>query len=437
MPDGRRGTLLDMDGWRDGWTDDGEPEDARVMPHVRRSDRGASRSHDDRGSSYRQPPPPRGEPPLPPELSPYRGGPHGGRVPRQVPGDGGYGDGTTYRGGAGGGRGGRPANWRKRVTYGVLALVVVLLGTSIGTYVWANGKLDRTVDLNALPDRPASGKGTNYLIVGSDSREGMSAAEKKELHTGSADGKRTDSMMILHTGDHGDTLLSLPRDSYVTIPAFTGASGRHYPATRHKLNTAYAWGGGALLTQTVEHDTGIHIDHYAEIGFTGFVNLVNALGGVDMCLPHAIVDTKYSGADFKAGCQTFDGRQSLEFVRERHAMANQDLGRMQDQQKFLSALAHQAATPSTVLNPFKLYPVLSAGLETLEVDKGMSLYDLGRMFFAMKSVSGGEGKSMTVPISDPNLRTPTDGDAVGWDKTRARQLFQQLRDDDPVTVSGS
>jgi LCP family protein required for cell wall assembly len=433
-----------MDGWREGWTDDeGEPDGARVMPHVRRGERGGRDPYDRQGglgaASYGPPSygPPRtahGEPPLPPELSPYRGAPERvGRVPRQGGGDDDYGPGSTYRGGGGG----RPRNWRKRITYGVLTLVVLLIATSVGTYVWAGDKLDRTVDLDALPDRPATGQGTNYLIVGSDSREGMSAAEKQELHTGSADGKRTDSMMILHIGDNGDTLLSLPRDSYVTIPAFTGASGRHYPATTHKLNTAYAWGGGALLAQTVEHDTGIHIDHYAEIGFTGFVNLVDALGGVRMCLSQPIVDTKYSGADFKAGCQTFDGKQSLAFVRERHAMADEDLGRMKDQQKFLSALAHQAATPGTVLNPFKLYPVLNAGLETLEVDKNMSPYDLARMFFAMKDVSGGEGRSMTVPISNPNLPTPSDGDAVAWDQTRAHQLFQELQNDEKVTVSGS
>ena len=432
MPARQRGTLLGMDGWREGgWTDDGEPDGARVMPHVRRGERGVRDPYGDRDRSYGQQRTPHGEPPLPPELSPYRGAPDRGRVPRQGDGEGGYNGGATYRGG-----GGRRPNWRKRITYTVLTLVVVLIATGVGTYFWADGKLTRTVDLTALPDQPPVGKGTNYLIVGSDSREGMSEQEKQDLHTGSADGKRTDSMMILHVGDNGDTLLSLPRDSYVTIPAFTGASGRHYPATTHKLNTSYSWGGGALLAQTVEHDTGIHIDHYAEIGFTGFVNLVDALGGVDMCLPQPIVD-KDSGADFKAGCQTFNGKQSLEFVRERHAMATQDLGRMQDQQKFLSALAHQAATPSTVLNPFKLYPVLGAGLETLEVDKNMSLFDLAKMFFAMKDVSGGDGRSMTVPISNPNLPTSSDGDAVGWDQTRAKELFNQLQNDDKVTVTGN
>lgn len=422
-----------MDGWREGWTDESEPEGARVMPHVHRRDGYTQQPYQhqaQQGPGYAAGRSAHGEPPLPPELSPRRGAASGGRVPRQAGGDG-YDGGNVYRGG-----GGRPKNWRKRIGWTVLTLVLALVAGSIGTYFWADGKLARTVDLNALPDRPPTGQGTNYLIVGSDSRDGMTPAQERQLHTGAADGKRTDSMMILHVGSHGDTLMSLPRDSYVTIPAFTGESGKSYPATTHKLNTSYSWGGGALLAQTVEHDTGIHINHYAEIGFTGFVNLVNALGGVNMCLDKPMVD-KASGADFKAGCQKFDGDQSLEFVRERHQEADEDLGRMRNQQKFLSTLAHQAASPSTVLNPFKLYPVLGAGLETLEVDKGMSLYDLGKMFFAMKDVSSGEGRSVTVPIANANLRTVSDGDAVGWDKAKASQLFGELQNDESITVSGN
>jgi LCP family protein required for cell wall assembly len=317
----------------------------------------------------------------------------------------------------------------------LLALVVVLLAVSIGTYFWADSKVRREVDLSQVPNRPAAGQGTNYLIVGSDSRQGLSAAEKQALHTGSADGKRTDSMMVLHVGSNGNTLLSLPRDSYVTIPAFTGDSGKSYPATTHKLNTAYSWGGAKLLTQTVEFNTGLHIDHYAEIGFDGFVNLVNSLGGVNMCLDKPLKDTA-SGADFKAGCQTLNGAQSLAFVRQRHQLADQDLGRMKNQQKFLSTLAHQAAAPSTILNPFKLYPVIGSGLDTLIVDKDMSLWNIASMFFAMKGVTGGNGKSMTVPIATAALQTPSDGVAVKWDTAKAKQLFDQLKNDQPVTVTG-
>ncbi|SEO60340.1 LCP family protein [Actinacidiphila rubida] len=383
------------------------------------------------------------EPPLPPELSPRRAATAGGGVPSQSrrpqPGGGsydGYGPPSTSGGPDGGPR--RP-RWstRKKIGYTALGLVVVLLVVSVSTYFWADSKVRREVDLSKVEDRPAPGKGTNYLIVGSDSREGLTAQDEKNLHTGAASGQRTDSMMILHTGSNGNTMMSLPRDSYVTIPAFTGQqSGKRYGASTHKLNRAYADGGPELLTRTVEYNTGIHIDHYAEIGFSGFVNLVNALGGVNMCLDKAVHD-KASGADFKAGCQKLNGQQSLAFVRQRHQEADQDLGRMRNQQKFLSTLAHQAASPSTVLNPFKLYPVIGSGLDTLIVDKKMSLWDLTSMFWAMKGVTGGGGHSITVPIANSNYMTPNDGDAVKWDMTKAKQLFGELRNDDKVTVSGN
>lgn len=385
------------------------------------------------------------EPPLPPELSPRRAAASYGGVPPQAtrrpqpgpqPGGPGGGYGPPSTGGPGGG-GPHAPRWstRKKIGYTALGLVVVLLVVSVSTYFWADSKVRREVDLSKVEDRPPTGKGTNYLIVGSDSREGLSKAEEKQLHTGADSGQRTDSMMILHTGDNGTTMMSLPRDSYVTIPAFTGQeTHRRYPASTHKLNRAYADGGPELLTRTIEYNTGIHIDHYAEIGFSGFVNLVDALGGVNMCIPKAVKD-QASGLDVQAGCQKLNGRESLAYVRERHQEADQDLGRMRNQQKFLSTLAHQAASPSTVLNPFKLYPVIGDGLATLIVDKNMSLLDLAQMFWAMKGVTSGDGKSITVPIADANYYTPNDGDALKWDMTKAKTLFDELKQDQKVTVS--
>ncbi|WKK21563.1 LCP family protein [Streptomyces olivoreticuli] len=431
-----------MSDWPEGRTDErqdrygrgsasAEPEGVRAMPHVRRDA------------------PPRQYRPVPGQNSGGAGTPP---TPAARPGDG-YNTGQVYghggpagpdrgTGGGGGGqgpggRGGRtsPPNWRKRITVGLIAFVVLLLAVSVSTYFWADSKMRREVDLSKVKDRPSGGKGTNYLIVGSDSREGLSEQDKKDLHTGSADGKRTDSMMILHTGDNGTTMLSLPRDSYVTIPAFTGPqSGKQFPASTHKLNEAYSDGGAELLAQTIEYNTGLHIDHYAEIGFGGFRNLVDALGGVDMCLDKPVKD-RDSGADFKAGCQTLNGTQSLAFVRQRHQEADQDLGRMRNQQKFLNTLAKQAASPSTVLNPFRLYPVIGSGLDTLVVDKDMGLTDLMSMFWSMKGVTGGDGKQLTVPISNPNLPTRSDGVAVKWDTAKAKQLFDQLRNDEKVTAA--
>lgn len=339
-------------------------------------------------------------------------------------------------GGGGSGRGPKPApNWRRRIKWTAITVVTVMVVASVSTYFWADSKLNRDVDLSTVIDRPEQGSGTNYLIVGSDSRAGLSDAQKKALHTGSAEGKRTDSMMILHVGDSGDTLISLPRDSNVTIPTYKGStSGKTYQGTgrQTKLNAAYAEDGPTLLVRTVEYNTGLHIDHYVEIGFAGFASIVDAVGGVTIDIKQGFTD-KYSGANFKAGKQTLNGEEALAFVRTRHAFAASDLQRTKNQQLFLSSLAHEVATPSTVLNPFKLYPTLGAGLDSLSVDKDMSLWDLASMFWAMKSVSGGDGKSMNMPLSGQS----TSGGNLIWDSAKVKTLVSELNNDEKVTVSGS
>ncbi|MEU9555367.1 LCP family protein [Streptomyces fumanus] len=396
------------------------PESARVMRQVRRG----------------QTPPP-GPGPRAPQ---YGGVP---QQPSYVDGggqdgyDSGYNTGQVYGtpggGGSAGPRGPRPApNWGRRIKWTAITVVSVLVVTAVGTYFWADSKLNREVDLSKVIDRPEAGEGTNYLIVGSDSREGMSDEEKKDLHTGSAEGKRTDSMMILHTGDNGATLVSLPRDSDVEIPTFVGSeSGKRYQGTgRHvKLNAAYAEDGPELLVRTVEYNTGLRIDHYVEIGFAGFANIVDAVGGVEMDIPRDIKDTK-SGADFKKGKQTLNGEEALAFVRTRYALAGSDLDRTKNQQKFLSALAGQVATPSTVLNPFRLYPTMGAGLDSLIVDKDMGLFDLAGMFWAMKGVSGGDGTSLNMPIAGS-----TGNGNLQWDSAKVKKLVDELKNDEKVTVS--
>ncbi|MET9570405.1 LCP family protein [Streptomyces virginiae] len=355
------------------------------------------------------------------------GSPSGG-----VPGRPGGPGGPSGPGGPGRASGPAP-DWRKRIKVGSIVLVSALLVTSVSTYFWADSKVRREVDLSKVVERPKEGDCTTYLIVGSDSREGMSDEEKKKLHTGSAEGKRTDSMMILAKCSSGNTMISLPRDSDVEIPSFVGSqSGKKFPAQgrRVKLNAAYAEDGPELLVRTVEHNTGLRIDHYAEIGFAGFANIVDALGGVELDIEEGFKDEK-SGADFKAGRQTLNGEQSLAFVRTRYAFAESDLQRTKNQQKFLSALANQAATPSTILNPFALYPMLGAGLDTLIVDKDMGLYDMGQMFFAMKGVNGGDGVSMNMPISGQR------GGNLVWDKAKVQQLVKQIQNDEKVTVRGN
>ena len=408
-----------------------------------------------------------GQQPLPPELNPR--GPGAGRrsggqqVGRPVP-QPSYGEQPSYgrqgspagppgsglppeldprgpgRGGKGGGTG--PGSGRRKwsrsrkVRFTLFTVVLTLLVVSVGTYFWADSKLTHSNVLVDYAGRPATGKGTNWLVVGSDSRQGLTKAEQQALHTGYDTGARTDSMMILHQGSNGNTLMSIPRDSYVTIPAWTDSKGVKHSAAKHKINAAYAEGGGALLVQTLEYNTGLHIDHYAEIGFSGFVNVVNDLGGIDICLDKAIVDTA-SGANLKAGCQTLNGAQALAFVRERHQEASQDLARMKHQQQFLAALSHKATSAGTLLNPFTLYPTLNSGLSLLTVDNNTGLTDLSSMFFAMKDVKSGNGKTITVPIANANYPTASDGDAVKWNMTEAQQVFNAFKNDTTVPTFSS
>ncbi|MEV7071104.1 LCP family protein [Streptomyces sp. NPDC091972] len=420
-----------MNDWPEGWSGDNrgdrygrgsasaQPESARVMRQVRRG----------QAPQYGA-----GVPQQPSYVNGQGHGDYDGY-------DSGYNTGQVYGspgGGPGdpvGGRGPRPApNWRKRIKWTAIVVITGLVVTTVGTYFWADSKLNREVDLSKVIDRPEQGDGTNYLIVGSDSRAGLSSEQKKQLHTGSAEGKRTDSMMILHTGSNGDTLISLPRDSDVEIPTFVGSeSGKTYKGTgRHvKLNAAYAEDGPELLVRTVEFNTGLKIDHYVEIGFAGFANIVDAVGGVEIDIPKGGMKDTKSGADFEAGKQTLNGDQALAFVRTRYALAGSDLDRTKNQQKFLNALANQVATPSTILNPFKLYPTMGAGLDSLIVDKDMGLYDLGKMFWAMKGVNGGDGTSMNMPIAGST------GGNLLWDKAKVKTLVDELKNDEKVTVSGN
>ncbi|MGA4540247.1 LCP family protein [Uniformispora flossi] len=324
---------------------------------------------------------------------------------------------------------GRKPNWKKRILVGTVVFLVLVLAFLTGTYFWLDSKIRHQDVLQDYQGRPAATAGTTWLIVGSDSREGMSDADKKKLRTGSADGKRTDSMMLLHKGAGGTSLISLPRDSWVQIPAYDEGK-THVKAQKNKLNAAFSLGGAPLLVRTVEMATGMRLDHYAEVGFDGFVGIVDSLGGVDMCLDKPIKDEK-SGADLPAGCQSLDGGQALSFVRARYFDPSSDLGRMKRQQQFLSALAKKAKSPSVLLNPFKGFPMADASLSAVIVDDDTGLFDLYDLFKDMGTLTGGEGGTVTVPIKNPNYQTSA-GSSVLWDDTKAKALFDALRNGDPI-----
>jgi LCP family protein required for cell wall assembly len=314
----------------------------------------------------------------------------------------------------------RRPRWGRRIAVAVAVLLVLLLGL----LVWMDTRLNRVAALSDYDGRPAVTPGTDWLIVGSDSREGLSGARRKQLATGQASGRRTDTMMLLHLprGGGSPTLVSLPRDSYVPIPGHGS----------NKLNAAYAFGGPKLLARTVEDVTGIRIDHYMEVGFDGFAATVDAVGGVRLCVDHAMHDPK-AGLDLRAGCQVLDARKALGYVRTR-ASARGDLDRVERQREFLGALVARATSPGVLLNPFKSIPLALSATDAIAVDKGDHLQHLIRFPFAMRAVSGGKGVATTVPIASTGI-VPGAGSVVRWDRSKALALFNALKEDRPVTTS--
>ena len=312
----------------------------------------------------------------------------------------------------------RGIGWKKPVEIAaVLFLVLPLM-----LYFWADSRLERIDAFPAANTRPATTPGSDWLIVGSDSREGLSAKQRAKLRTGRATGQRTDTMMLLHIPDSGGgpTLVSLPRDSYVPIPG-------HSP---NRLNAAFALGGPQLLIQTVEDVTNIRIDHYAEIGFGGLFDLVNAVGGVNMCIDEARKDPK-AGLDIKKGCQNLNGAEALGVARSR-ASTRGDLDRVSNQRELISSLMDKVTSPATLLNPFRLWSVATKGVGALAVDDGDHVIDLVRLAWAAKGLGG--GTTTTVPIGR-EYNAPGVGSVIEWDETRSRALFEALRQDRQVPKS--
>jgi LCP family protein required for cell wall assembly len=291
-------------------------------------------------------------------------------------------------------------------------VVLLLIVATAGSYFWLNGKLHRSV---ALPVFAGQSAGTNWLIVGSDTRDGLTRTQRDTLHLGSTGANASDSLMLLHMGGPRPVLISIPRDSYVPIPGHGS----------NKINAALAFGGPRLLVQTVESVTGLRIDHYMGIGFAGLASVVNTVGGVRICLPAALHDAN-SGVNLSKGCNNLNGTQAVAFVRDRHSFATSDLQRIQDQRAFLKALLNKATGPGVYLNPFTALPFGSTAAGSISVDKGTSLYDLVQAAMALRNPQTG-----TVPIASANYVTAA-GDSVLWNRTQALALFNALKQDKSV-----
>ena len=288
--------------------------------------------------------------------------------------------------------GGRRPRFRLRwLLYLLIAWLVFLIGVPI--YAWTTVS---NVDADPGGKRPDDQPGTTYLVVGSDARKGLS-------------GRRTDTIMMLHTGRGPNVLVSIPRDSLVEVPGH-GTT---------KINAAFAFGGPKLLVETVEGATGVRIDHYVETGFNGLIKLVDAVGGIEIC-PETAMNDPLAQLKIPKGCQEADGKTALGYARSRKTQSLGDIDRARHQREVVSAIGAEVVSWKTIVNPVRYWRVMTSGADSVKVGDGTGPFAAGKFAFAMTRVDGESGLTCGVPIADL---------AVTWDAERAEQLFRLIAED--------
>lgn len=320
----------------------------------------------------------------------------------------------------------------------ILSISIVAISAvswaGLGRITAAIPKIDAFAGLNDRPKKESSA--VNYLIVGSDTREGLSRAEIKRLRVGGTEvaaGKRSDTMLLVHISKKRDkaAIISVPRDSYARIPEHENSQGKLIPAVYSKINSAYNWGGAPLLIETFEEMSGLRIDHYVEVNFVGFVRMVDALGGVEICTKRDIDDSK-SHLVLPAGRHILDGVDSLKYVRTRQFDGLGDLGRMKRQQEFAGAMLRKATSAGVLLNPVKMVDFIGSALDSVVVDQNLDQNDLLTLGKQLRNLSASNVRTLTIPLKYYNYNKNGVSAAVLWDPVLAPELFERIKNDEAL-----
>jgi LCP family protein required for cell wall assembly len=335
----------------------------------------------------------------------------------------------------------RRAQVRKRHTVAkvVLASVLVLaMATGLGTiwlYRHLNGNLnvlDVTSQLENRPDKlevTGPQEPLNVLVMGSDSRD----CDGCNIDNLTGGGQRSDTTILFHLSADRQRAygISIPRDSMVDRPDCKTADGDTIPGADNVMwNEAFGLGGPACTIQQFEQLTGVRLDHFVVVNFEGFQGMVDAIGGVEVCIPEPIVDPSH-GINIPAGTRKIKGKEALNYVRERYVVGNgSDIGRMKRQQAFIASMAHQVVTAGTLARPDHLLRFLDAATKSLTVDKGFdNLVDITKLGIQFKNIGLDNIQFITIP----NVPDPADPNRLVWKQPEAKQVWKKIAHDEPLT----
>jgi LCP family protein required for cell wall assembly len=323
----------------------------------------------------------------------------------------------------------------RRALWVGLSFATLLGVTSAAIIGYVYNKYDGQIHrINALQTKDtnikkpeAQKRATNFLIIGSDSRQGANSVY------GHAPGERSDTTILIHlAADHRRaTVISIPRDSWVEIPRCIGTDGKPIPAHHELFNSAFSIGGARCTIATVQKLTGIAVTHYMQIDFTGFKKVVDALGTVTICSPKPVYDAK-SKLTLRKGNNRLTGAQALHYVRARESLGDgSDLGRIKRQQQFLGVVLRQAMSGSLLNNPNRLTSFLDATTRSITVDRGTTLGDLRRLAGSLHGLDPKRVVFYTAPIANQNYTPPgySNGGKVLLDAKKGAVLYGSIIND--------
>ncbi len=314
----------------------------------------------------------------------------------------------------------RPKKHPLRRTLLLLVLAWVLFMVATPAFALLRGTV---VETTPAGERPAEQPGRTILLVGSDAREDMTAEERSRLGTGSTEGRRTDTMLLLYVPPSGNSaLVSLPRDSLVSVPGHG----------RNKLNAAYALGGAPLLVESVEQNTGVRVDGYMEIGFTGLVDVVDAVGGIEVC-PESAMNDEDAHINIPAGCQEVDGVTALGYVRARKSDSRGDLGRIERQREVIATVMKKAVSPASFLNPVRYWKLNMAAARSVARGEDTGVRAMASMGSGLFQTATGAGLSLTVPVANADYSSSV-GSVVLWDENASQEMFAAMATGDVETL---